>query len=944
MACQLHFKLPIVATFTLSCLCATLTGANAQEEPVYRRPASEIAVKLEHDHELGAHLESLAKNRRWAALVSTANYALTTPHGVLLNPKNRIRESDSDGSQSGKHSIFDERSRCHFVIRIHWNLTIGHLGLGNVKQAVFHAKQLPKLFEALENATDQDSGQRTPEIDLAVAAEQRSRKFLSFGQSEAYLECINPYIPVLENNATKDKSGAAADSLSMVRLVQGNWDAADKYASTSLHLQHPGNFFFGFQHIPNQDFRHVIPMITRKQPQAAASHLSQFAFNLNTYYMHRSTELTTVIDRTPREYLEHPDTPFLAESIASFAAVDPALVVPSLECLMGRKRKLGSRMRGFAAWTYRQGSDFGRDHTFRALAQAGGTSLIARGPAHRMQANSEAEGLFNINTDALPNADGIQDVFDTDADWPKVDKLQKLINSESAVIECALTQSIDFENVKNGLRWRSPRYVAWFIQSEGPPVFIDIGPQSEVESLVTQIQRFVAEPPPAGEEHEHCDASLELANRILGPLKSQSRRIKKLLICADGALWLLPWAALPLERNKFLAEECEISFADTAAARLTNPGKHQQQINEFKARIQAGANSLKESLVKEGKTPAEIEEEIKYYLKHQDTPLGFEDPAIATSPVIIADADYDAAPSNVLLAESKFFRPNTNIDQIIVPVYDGKSLIPKVKRLPGTAREAVVVAEAMQLNRKLKARVFTGRDALESVVRTIKNPEILVFATHGFFIPQQASPTSLPSAPLKEGGGAPTGELPSLEKTKAGNVRPDQDVTVGNQSRNASFLKGLPAGYQPLDLIDNSYFRCGLLLTGANHCDKWGEIRSSEGILTGLDVALMDLRGTKLVVLSACETGVGDPTAGEGVASLRQAFHMAGAEAVISTLWQVPDNETAELMSDFFTAYQARITPAVALRQSQLKQIARRRELYETAHPYYWAAFSVTER
>src|SRR5262249_22096134 len=154
-----------------------------------------------------------------------------------------------------------------------------------------------------------------------------------------------------------------------------------------------------------------------------------------------------------------------------------------------------------------------------------------------------------------------------------------------------------------------------------------------------------------------------------------------------------------------------------------------------------------------------------------------------------------------------------------------------------------VVASILRELSAAAPKVYTRAEALESVARGVKNPDILVFATHGFFLPLRT----------------PQPVQPQVAAPNA--ARLDQSAPG---TRSSNLVKHVPPGYQALDVIDNPYFRCGLLLAGANSHDKWGEVRSADGILTGLEVSMMDLRGTKLVVLSACETGLGDPAVGEG--------------------------------------------------------------------------------
>jgi CHAT domain-containing protein/Tfp pilus assembly protein PilF len=137
-----------------------------------------------------------------------------------------------------------------------------------------------------------------------------------------------------------------------------------------------------------------------------------------------------------------------------------------------------------------------------------------------------------------------------------------------------------------------------------------------------------------------------------------------------------------------------------------------------------------------------------------------------------------------------------------------------------------------------------------------------------------------------------------------------------------------PASKDTITNLDNPLTRSSIVLAGSDS-------RSGAGILTALEASALDLYGTQLVVLSACETGLGDISAGEGIYGLRRALVIAGSQSQVLSLWKVGDAATVELMKLFYQNLKAGMGRHEALRDAQLKLL--RHSNYQ--NPYNWAAF-----
>ena len=138
---------------------------------------------------------------------------------------------------------------------------------------------------------------------------------------------------------------------------------------------------------------------------------------------------------------------------------------------------------------------------------------------------------------------------------------------------------------------------------------------------------------------------------------------------------------------------------------------------------------------------------------------------------------------------------------------------------------------------------------------------------------------------------------------------------------------------------ENPLLLSGLALSGANR-RALASADGDDGILTAEEVAGLDLSGVEWAVLSACDTGVGEIAAGEGVFGLRRAFQIAGARSVIMSLWSVEDLSTRAWMKALYEGrFDRNLSTADAVHEASLAVLRDRRSKGLSTHPFYWAAF-----
>ncbi|NOJ92511.1 CHAT domain-containing protein [Corallococcus coralloides] len=274
--------------------------------------------------------------------------------------------------------------------------------------------------------------------------------------------------------------------------------------------------------------------------------------------------------------------------------------------------------------------------------------------------------------------------------------------------------------------------------------------------------------------------------------------------------------------------------------------------------------------------------------------------APATSVVVIANPDFIAASASSASAtgaDSSRTGRSTALERFFSALGKTEHRAWNLSPLPGSGEEAQAIQRLLP-----QAQLFLGSEATKLRVMQLPTPGILHLATHGFFLEDAAA---------------------------AANSR--GVVQFGALSEDTS------AAEAPDPLL-----RSGLLFAGASAPKPPGSKVSStppdNALATALELAGLDLWGTQLVVLSACDTGRGEIKNGQGVYGLRRAFIVAGAETVVTSMWAVQDQATSRLMELYYRNLLAGQGRAVALREAMraFRQLR--------PHPHYWAPFIVVGR
>jgi len=490
-----------------------------------------------------------------------------------------------------------------------------------------------------------------------------------------------------------------------------------------------------------------------------------------------------------------------------------------------------------------------------ANVQLGGASSKLTPDARQAQLAALSEEIEKLEADISRRSAE----FRAQAQPVTLSNVQAALPADAALLEIFSYRPYDTK-AKPGNKYGALRYVAYVLRREGEPQLVELGEASAIEANVEKLRQSLRDSQQAarGDVTAVKEAARVVDEQVMRPVRGLLGATRRIFLSPDGALNLIPFAALVDERGKYLVEDYTLTY------------------------LTSGRDLLRLQATSESKSP----------------------------PLVLANPLYnDSGGNQVETLAAVAAKRDVDFNDID---FSKVRYVP----LPGTAEEAKTLSALMP-----GARLLSAAEATEAALKQIHAPRILHVATHGFFLTDQPRQAGSREVSLRPG-------------TSTG---------------------GIAAAPVVASRGENLLLRSGLILAGVNQRRSGTD---EDGVLTAAEAAALDLWGTKLVVLSACETGLGDVKNGDGVYGLRRALVLAGSESQVMSLWQVSDAATRDLMKSYYTRLQGGEGRTEALRQVQLEMLkglagvqgaAGERGLLDSSgaktqtvnysHPYYWASF-----
>ena len=425
------------------------------------------------------------------------------------------------------------------------------------------------------------------------------------------------------------------------------------------------------------------------------------------------------------------------------------------------------------------------------------------------------------------------------------EKVSGALPPKTILIEFARVEVFNFKT-----KWLSAHYLAFILHAgKGNKIgLIDLGDAYLIDKVISGFKKEIAIIRKLKNERI-IKSSKEIYDLVFKPLKRELGDVKEIFISPDGNLNLIPFEVLQGPDGKFLIEDYTFNY------------------------LAAGRDLLGFGQIKEQGKKA----------------------------LLMGDPDFDMREEEKNSTLRRLALSEVEHKEIVKRSLDMRGL--HFTRLPSTREEVKAIHALLG---KEKAELYTGKEALEDVLKQSGTPRILHLATHGFF-------------------------LSDLEF---------RDLVEEEMGRGIKLTSMIPKTKGKRLKIENPLLRSGFALAGANNAIKSGDTEKSGGIVTAEKILGLKLRGTDMVVLSACETGVGEVRTGEGVFGLRRAFTQAGTRSLVMSMWAVPDRETKELMIEFYKNIKSgKMNRCQALRQASLEQMKIVKERYGHTNPFFWGAF-----